>query len=174
MNCRFCGYYYSRHESGNTCQHCGGNREGMSVTKLTKLSKILILVALLAPVAVYLIYWNDLTFIEQMTGGERPEGDDGGVDANQIFFFGTLLSYIPGIMAFFRRKKCAGLFCLTASALIAIPAFVPGEWEGVAGAFLYALPFVTYVAAAVISFIDRHKQLSDYRAENPIKKSRSV
>jgi len=49
MNCKLCGYYYSAHEKGTVCQHCGGNREGLHKTRLMTISKVLAIVALIIP-----------------------------------------------------------------------------------------------------------------------------
>lgn len=49
MNCKLCGYYYSTHEKGTVCQHCGGNRDGLKKTRLMTISKIIAGIALITP-----------------------------------------------------------------------------------------------------------------------------
>lgn len=161
MNCRFCGYYYNVREQGSVCEHCGGNREGLSKTGLMMFSKLLVAAALLLPILTALFFREVVIYdFGDMLGLiERHEGDDGFGKIHQLLYFFLPPVYILGVTVLLRVKRPNALLCIFSAVILLLPAVLAfGFGEPIFFIPMYTIPCVLFIAAAVIAIIDKHNQ----------------
>lgn len=158
MNCKLCGYYYSAHEKGNVCQHCGGNREGLEKTKLMTISKIIAFLAVLVPV-IAIIFNSDWNYVFCKAYGfiELQEGNAGCGSVMDFVWLVLPLVYTFTISTLFRVKRCNfGLYLISSLLLMpfAILFFMDEK------SIMYILMCILLMTSAVIAKIDRKFQKS--------------
>ena len=155
MNCKLCGYYYSSHEHGNTCQHCGGNREGLHKTRLMTVSKILVVTAfiVLAFLCTEIIHENIRDMYEQ----QYYSDDSGGTHWERLIYLSCLMSFLFSFSVIFRKKKCNFWhYILSAASLFPAMFIVYGE------TIMMSVPCLLLIISAVIALIDKKKQIKEY------------
>lgn len=156
MNCKLCGYYYSTHEKGIVCQHCGGNRDGLERTGLMTISKIIAVVSCLVPV-VAIIFNSDWSYVFRKAYGfiELHEGNSGCGSIMDFVWWVLPLIYVFTISAFFRVKRCNFGLYLTSSLLLlpfAILFFMDEK------NIMYIIMCILLMISAVITKIDKQNQ----------------
>lgn len=179
MNCKLCGYYYSSHEHGSTCQHCGGNREGLHKTKLITISKVLAVTALIIHFVI-LIFNQDIRD-ELLTSFRFITNDYGNPPDFALLYLilpNTYLHIIPvyllifplvyllTIIALLMTKKCSSGLYLISATMLMIPAifiFLSYGSEGIIYSVFFAIPCLLITISAVITRIDRKKQIKEYK-----------
>lgn len=156
MKCKLCGYYYSTHEKGTVCQHCGGNRDGLEKTRLMTISKIIAVLALLVPV-IAIIFNSDWSYAFRKAYGfiELHEGNAGCGSIMDFVWWVLPFVYIFTISALFRVKRCNFGLYLTSSLLLlpfAILFFMDEK------NIMYIIMCILLMILAVIAKIDKQNQ----------------
>lgn len=175
MNCRLCGYYYfDRDQQGNICGHCGGNREGLSRTRLMNISKLLALAAILLPIICYALDLESIVFIAKKILGllepEELEGSSGAWFPEEMFVMQILISWLFAVPMLFRTKKCSFGWFIAAAAVVFPTAVLCMLDNELLSKLAYTLPFFLYIAAAVTATVDKKKQINHFKLKYPIKK----
>lgn len=175
MNCRLCGYsYYDRDQQGNTCGHCGGNREGLSRTRLMKISKLIALAAILLPILCYAFDLESTVFMAKKFLGllepEELEGHSGAWFPAEMFIMQILISWLFAVPTLFRTKKCSFGWFIAAAAVIFPTALFCLLDNELLPKLAYTLPFFLYIAAAVTAKADKKIQIKEFKIKYPIKK----
>lgn len=156
MKCKLCGYYYSTHEKGTVCQHCGGNRDGLEKTRLMTISKIIAVLALLVSV-IAIIFNSDWSYAFRKAYGfiELREGNSGCGSIMDFVWWVLPLVYIFTIFTLFRVKRCNFGLYLTSSLLLlpfAILFFMDEK------NIMYIIMCILLMILAVIAKIDKQNQ----------------
>ena len=157
MNCKLCGYYYSSHEHGNTCQHCGGNREGLHKTRLMTVSKILVVTAfiVLAFLCAVIVHENIRYMYEQQY---YSDDYDGGTYWEMLICLSCLMSFLFSFPVIFRTKKCNFSHYIV-SAILLFPAVFIMLDETI----MATVPCLLLIISAVTALIDKKKQIKEYK-----------
>ena len=179
MNCKICGYYYSSHEHNNNCQHCGGNREGLHKTKLITISKVLAVIALIIHFMI-LIFSQDIRD-ELLTSFRFITNDYGNPPDFALVYLilpNTHLHIIPvyllnlppvyllTIIALLMTKKYSSVLYLMSAIMLMIPAifiFLSYDNDSIVYSTFFAVPCMLITISAVITRIDRKKQIQEYK-----------
>lgn len=156
MNCKLCGYYYSEHEQGKICQHCGRNREGLEKTGLMTISKIIAVLAVLVPV-IAIIFNSDRNYAFRKAYGfmELHEGNSGCGSIMDFVWLVLPFVYIFTISALFRVKRYNfGLYLISSLLLFpfAILFFIDEK------SIMYIIMCVLLMISAVTAKTDRQNQ----------------
>lgn len=158
MNCKLCGYYYSTHEKGTVCQHCGGNREKLEKTRLMTISKIIAGIALIMQIFTAI-------FTETISGYMKDIFDfirngDGIfllflIEA--MFFLCIPFVYVFTVPMFFGTKKNNFVFYFL-SAIVLIPSALITPSIDFVYAFFFTVPCVLFLLAGITAMIDKQNQ----------------
>ncbi|MDE5763938.1 MAG: hypothetical protein K2I00_03125 [Ruminococcus sp.] len=163
MNCKLCGYYYSSHEQGNTCQHCGGNREGLHKTRLMTVSKIIALIAVFVPVF-FQISTIDFKYEYLLAADviDSREGHSGVGSVLDLVWVVLPFVFLFTISALFRVKRCNfGLYLVSAVLIFPFAVFFLLNSK----IFIYFVSWVLFTLSAIIAKTDRKKQIKEYKKE---------
>lgn len=179
MNCKLCGCYYSNRVQENTCQYCGGNREGLHKTGLMMISKIFAVISLIMPFMI-LIFSQDLRY-EFLTAFRFITNDYGNPPDFALLYLilpNMYLHIIPAYLlilplvyllttiALLVTKKCSSIFYLLSAIMLVFPAifiFLSYGSEGIIYSVFFAIPCLLIATSAVITRIDRKKQIQEYK-----------
>lgn len=156
MNCKLCGYYYSTHEKGTVCQHCGGNREGLEKTGLMTISKIIAVVSCLVPV-IAIIFNSDWNYAFRKAYGfmELHEGNAGCGSIMDFVWWVLPLIYIFTIFTLFRVKRCNfGLYLISSLLLLPFAVLFFLDEKSI----MYIIMCILLMTSAVITKIDNQNQ----------------
>lgn len=182
MNCKICGYYYSSHEHDNTCQHCGGNREGLHKTRLMTVSKILALVALIMPFIIWIfsqnVRYEILTSFRFITNdyGYSPDFallylvlPNTSLHIIPVYLLILMPVYLLTVIALLMTKKCGSVLYLLSAIMLIFPAafiflidFLIDDCDSIIYSAFFAIPCLLITISAVITRIDRKKQIQEY------------
>ncbi len=161
MNCKLCGYYYSSHEDGNACQHCGGNREGLQNTRLMTVSKILVVTALVILAFMFMCTEIIRENIRDMYEQQYYSDDGSGTHWERLIDLSCLMSFLFSFPVIFRKRKCNFLHFIV-SAISLFPAMFILYGETIPF-LMTAVPCLLLIISAVTALIDKKKQVQEYK-----------
>lgn len=139
----------------------------MKKTKFFKIPEIMVLSALIIQILTAVfgenVNWDIINIFGLV---EWTEGNDGGGSIIKVFYLFMPPAYLLTFFALF-VKKYNFIFYLLSGIIMLMPAavmlFAAFGNEGIDYAFFFTLPCLLIMSSAVVSGIDRKKQIKEYK-----------